>query len=189
MTNNWLNCTIFIDMRSGNFIKILIIPLIILIACQSNSPPVEEEEKLPVENVVEEEVISEEDELVITEELYNKTFDEIEQTINELDAIVQRGDLRAWLGYLTQEYIDQKSDPQYLAQLSESFKSKVLKLKNIQDYFELVFVPSRIKMKTKLERIEFIDSTHVKAITIIQDTPALLYYLIYEDGIWKLGIW
>ena len=50
-----------------------------------------------------------------------------------------------------------------------------------------VVVPGRSSVK--LDSIAFVDATHVKAITIIQGEPYILYWLVREDGTWNIGIW
>jgi len=46
----------------------------------------------------------------------------------------------------------------------------------------------RSRLQATLDDITFVDETHVKAITIIQGTEVILYYLVREDGGWKVGI-
>ena len=48
-------------------------------------------------------------------------------------------------------------------------------------------VPSRSSVK--LDQIAFVDATHVKAITVIQDEAYILYWLVRENGTWNIGIW
>jgi hypothetical protein len=41
----------------------------------------------------------------------------------------------------------------------------------------------------KLEELAFVDATHVKAITVIQEEPYILYWLVREGETWNIGIW
>lgn len=127
-------------------------------------------------------------EFVITKELYNKTFDEIEETIRNLNKIITTKDYKSWRDYLTEDYINKRSDPSFLEKMSSSniLKQKKIKLKTLEDYFDYVVVPSRAS--ARLDKIEMIDENHVKAITILNNTPIILYWLVKDKGRWKIGV-
>jgi hypothetical protein len=127
-------------------------------------------------------------EFVATAELYKRTFEEVQEVIAALNRIIAAKEYDNWLAYLTAEYVRITSSPQFLANASDSavLKKNGIVLKNLQDYFSNVVVRSRVE--AKLSDITFVDATHVKAITNIQDTPVILYYLVREDGRWKVGI-
>ena len=46
----------------------------------------------------------------------------------------------------------------------------------------------RSHLQATLDDIQFLDATHVKAIALVQGTPVILYYLVREDGRWKVGL-
>jgi hypothetical protein len=128
-------------------------------------------------------------EFVVTQEVYQKTFEEIEEVIAELNAIIRARDFARWEQRLSAAYRERTSSPKYLAEVSESaaLKKNGVVLSSLEDYFDQVVVPSR--SSAKLDRLAFVDATHVKAITVIQGEPYILYWLVREDGTWKIGIW
>jgi hypothetical protein len=125
---------------------------------------------------------------VVSEEVYTKTFDEIEQFIRNLNEIIRHEDYDTWLTYLSEEYIRRTSDPEYLRRQSEQpmLKKNNIDLHSLKDYFEYVVVPSRTM--AQLDEIEFIDEDHVKAYAMIRNTKALLYLLVRENHMWKIGV-
>lgn len=127
-------------------------------------------------------------EFKVTEEVYQKTFEEIEGVIAELNAIIRARDFARWERRLTAAYRERTSSPQYLAEVSESaaLKKNGVVLGSLVDYFNQVVVPSRSSVK--LDEIAFVDATHVKAITVIQGERYILYWLVRENGTWNIGI-
>jgi hypothetical protein len=165
--------------------------------CSSPAPPVEQPVQEPQEMVPQqplppvEPVEKEEqpvEEFVVSEEVYTKTFDEIEEFIRNLNDIIRKKDYDTWLTYLSKEYIERTSDPAYLKEQSEQplLKKNNISLKNLRDYFDYVVVPSRIQ--AQLDEIEFIGENQVKAYAMIRNTKALLYLLVREDDKWKIGV-
>ena len=128
-------------------------------------------------------------EFKVTEEVYQKTFEEIEGVIAELNAIIRARDFARWEKRLTSAYRERTSSPGYLAEVSQSaaLKKNGVVLGSLVDYFNQVVVPSRSSVK--LDEIAFVDATHVKAITVIQGKRYILYWLVRENGTWNIGIW
>jgi len=122
----------------------------------------------------------------ISEELYDRTFDEVEAVISELNAIVRNKDFQSWTSYLTERYVTYYSNPAVLEQQS---KRPILEQNNVQlltlnDYFEHVFVPSRANLR--LDDMVFLEADTVEAIMIIQDQRYVLYLLKQVDDRWKI---
>ena len=128
-------------------------------------------------------------EFKVTEEVYQKTFEQIEGVIAELNAIIRARDFVRWEKRLTAAYRERTSSPKYLAEVSESaaLKKNGVVLGSLVDYFNQVVVPSRSSVK--LDEIAFVDATHVKALTVIQGERYILYWLVRENGTWNIGIW
>ena len=105
------------------------------------------------------------DELVITQKLYDQTFEEIFAFINKINVIIQES-----------------------LSAAPQLKDQNIVLTSLYDFFIYVFIPSR--KNSNLVRIEFITENKVKAITIIKGTPYILY-LIEKDknNEWKISIW
>jgi len=125
---------------------------------------------------------------VPTEEQYLKTFREVQDVIGAITRIIAAGDYDGWTGYLTRQYIDSRSSPEFLADASNAavLKKNGIVLKSLRDYFDNVVVRSRVQ--ATLDDIQFLDETHVKAIATVQGTAVILYYLVNEGGRWKIGI-
>jgi hypothetical protein len=166
--------------------------------CSSPAPPQEEpirEQQEAVEDVpaVEPEEEEEEEEpaeeFEVSEEVYTKTFDEIEEFICNLNDIIRGQDYDTWLTYLSDEYIERTNDPAYLREQSEQplLKKSNISLTSLRDYFDYVVVPSRVQ--AQLDEIEFIGENQVKAYAMIRNTKALLYLLVRENDKWKIGVW
>jgi len=129
------------------------------------------------------------EEFVVTDEIYSQTLDEIKEFVQVLNQVIESKDFEAWSTYLTTDYMQRTSNPQYLAEQSEKpiLKKKNIVLKSLSDYFIYVVVPSR--SGAHIDDIEFIDRFHVKAISIIRNTRGLLYLLIREEDQWKIEVW
>ncbi|UCF98956.1 MAG: hypothetical protein JSV89_05305 [Spirochaetaceae bacterium] len=169
--------------------------LLLLAACVSQAPPEEERGQEQPETIPEEQEpaveqpAEPEEEFVVSEEVYTKTFDEIEEFIGKLNEIIRSEDYDTWLTFLSEEYIDLTSDPAYLKEQSEQplLKKSNITLNSMRDYFDHVVVPSRVQ--AQLDEIEFIDENQVRAYAMIKNTKALLYLLVRENDEWKIGVW
>jgi hypothetical protein len=126
---------------------------------------------------------------VVSEEVYSRTFEEIGDFIRNLNRIIRDEDFQTWLSYLSQDYIRTTSDPAFLREQSQKpvLKQNNVELASLEDYFYRVVVPSR--NQAQLDKIEFIDENHVKAISIVRGTRVVLFLLVREQGSWKIGVW
>lgn len=127
-------------------------------------------------------------EFVATEDLRKKTFDEVQAVIEALDRIIAASDYDGWLGYLTADYVASRSSAEFLKDASSAavLKKNGVELKTLKDYFQNVVVRSHLQ--ATLADITFVDATHVKAYTRIQNKLYILYYLVHEDERWKIGV-
>ena len=128
-------------------------------------------------------------EFVVTKEVYDRTFEEIEELIRSLNSIIREEDYSSWLAHLSDEYVRATSDPEWLATQSESplLKQADIQLRDLHDYFTYVVVPSRTQ--AELDEIEFIDENHVKALSELRGRRVILYLLVRAEGQWKIGLW
>ena len=176
----------------GNCVLIAL-SLMIYTACSSteavNAPPAPQPVVTPAESSRAAAEPGQAEEFVVTEEIFTKTFEEIEAFINNLNEIIHSKDYETWISFLSEDYIRRTSDQTFLKAQSETpvLQKHNIKLENLRDYFEYVVVPSR--SKTQLDDIEFIDEEHVKAISVVNDTRGLLYLLVREDDSWFIGVW
>ena len=160
-------------------------------------PPPEEPEEAPVEEpepeepeaeVEPEETAPGDHEIAVSVEVYERTFSEIEETIEELNRVIQAQDFRRWQDYLTKEYIDTYSDPQTLQELSETpiLDRNNIELENLRDYFDWVVVPSRAN--ARLDDLRFITNNQVEAIMEVRGQRVILYQLTDVNDDWKVDV-
>jgi hypothetical protein len=122
----------------------------------------------------------------VTEELYDQTFDEVGETIAELNQIIANEDFARWQTYLTDDYRRTYSDPNVLAESSQSavLRRNNIRLETLEDYFRFVVVPSRANVR--LDDILFTDESTVEAIMEVEGERYLLYNLTKSGDRWKI---
>jgi len=127
-------------------------------------------------------------EFVVTEEVYEQTFAEIEALIAHLNSIIRERDFIAWFEFLTPEYVVASSDPQYLSRLEQSrpLRRKNIELRGLEDFFTHVVVPSR--SDAVLDSVEFVDEDRVKAISLTSVGPGVLYFLVRSVKGWQISV-
>lgn len=171
-----------------------VLAIILFAGCASVPPTAEEPvilEDLPKpEPVPEVPAEQESDDFIVTREIYEKTFEDVEVLIDRLNAIIRNENFEGWNEYLTMEYRDYYSDPAVLRDISEDLRKKYryeLRLRSLRDYFIYIVVGSR--QEATLDKIEFIDESHLLAYSIVNDTPVILYYLANDGEGWKIALW
>ena len=119
--------------------------------------------------------------------MYDRTFRELEELIRKWNDLISRRDYQAWYSYLSTAYVKEKSSPAYLAALSrmQKLKSAGIVLRSLKDYFLYVVVPSRTD--AALDKIAFVNENKVKAYALIDGEPVILFYVVRENGHWKIG--
>lgn len=152
-------------------------------------PEVQEEQEPEPEPIAEEPEAEEpsEEEFVVSEEVFTRTFTDIEDLIGRLTRIISAGKYEEWLGYLTKEYKQYYGNQETLKELSQRpiLKKYNIRLTSLKDYFEYVVVPSRSDVR--LDDLVFEDNNQVKAIMVIEGQRVILYQLEKVDGEWKIG--
>ncbi len=125
-------------------------------------------------------------EIAVSVEVYERTFAEIEETIAELNRVIQAKDFRRWQQYLTREYIETYSDPLTLERLSETpiLERNNIELTSLRDYFDWVVVPSRAN--ARLDDLHFVSEDQVEAIMEVRGQRVILYQLSNLGGDWKV---
>lgn len=152
---------------------------------EAEAEPEPESEPEEPEGVAEAEPDREEP-IEVSEEVYEQTFNEIEATIEELNAVISARNFERWKTYLTDAYVDEYSDPQRLAEISEMpiLERNDITLTSLRDYFTWVVVPSR--QDARLDDLRFLSENEVYAIMNINENPVILYRLRKVDGRWKV---
>lgn len=111
---------------------------------------------------------------------------EILKIIEQLARIMKTKDYSTWLKYVTPESIDFWSNPQNLIEISAKLPIKNYRLKNLKDYFEKVFIPSR--QGRVVNEIRYISKTHIKAVQSTETQDIIYYYFEKIDGTWLLQL-
>jgi len=150
----------------------------------------------PIPDVIPEPVISKEDQeysrsvtdlgIEVSKETFNTDKSEILEIIEKLSGIMKHKDYAAWLNYLTPESKTFWSNQQNLAIVSQRLPIKNYRLKNLQDYFEKVFIPSRIGRV--VDEIRYVSTTKVKAVQYTEEQDIIYYYFEKIDGRWYLHL-
>jgi hypothetical protein len=128
----------------------------------------------------------------ITEEVRTHTRAEIQQLIGELDGIIERENYQAWVQSLDKSYLEKISSRDFLAVQSQSPRLKSQEgLKNAEEYFKKVVVPSRINTDYRIDDIDIQFVPEEEKVLAFLTTPAgrrlRLYELKNVDGIWKIA--
>jgi hypothetical protein len=165
---------------------LLLFPLVLALSCQSkpaaNEEPVPEAAPATIEVPVEEFNPDS-----ISQEVFDSTKTDVQHFIQSLNSIIRSRDYKTWISHLGDEYFAEKSSPGYLAQISEQprLKTQKIVLNSPQDYFIHVVVPSRAN--DRVDDIEFVSPTRVKAYTVTANGQRLrLYDLESEGNTWKI---
>lgn len=160
----------------------------ILISCGTEPEPVIEEEDVIIDNV-EPENPDVQEEFVVTDELYQNTFSEIEKLIENLNQIISRKQFDTWKTYLSQSYIDLNSDPENLRTMSQSpiLINNDIVLKDLEDLFNFIVVPSR--SRTVVNEIEFETEKKIVVWSSFNGRRVKLYQLEKIDDNWKISTW
>jgi len=128
---------------------------------------------------------------MITQEHYDSTKEDVQQFIEQLNQIIRRRDYNGWRSSLSEEYLAGISSSENLRQLSEqpAMKTRHIVLKDAEDYFINVVVPSRAN--SRVDDIEFIGVNRVKAFTVNtnragEEVRLRLYDLEKTGDVWKI---
>jgi hypothetical protein len=167
----------------------VLFPLVFALSCGSEpavNPPVE---TAPVEAASQPTAVEEADfdPGTISQEVFDSTKTDVQQFIADLNRIIRSRNYDIWVSHLGEDYFAEKSSPEYLAQVSEQprLKTQKIVLNTAQDYFIHVVVPSR--QNDRVDDIEFVSPTRVKAYTVTPNGQRLrLYDLENSENSWKI---
>lgn len=181
----------------------LIIMILFLIACVTTSqqeavpvvpadPVIDSEipDKVP-ERIPERpsEIQAEDSSVEISHEVYEKTFGEVGEIIEELNGIIKSGNYNMWVEFLTPRFIREIMDPLNIDRINDQpvLKRNNIVIKTLSDYFMYVVVPSRASVR--LDDLVFTDTDRVRAFMFIRDERVLIYQLEQIEGKWKISTW
>ena len=95
-------------------------------------------------------------------------------------------DFESWIKYIDKDSINYWSNPINLKNASKRLPIKNQRLNNLNDYFRMVFVPSR--KGRSVEEIRYISRDIVKAVQVREDADIVYYNFTKEDGRWIVKI-
>lgn len=119
-------------------------------------------------------------------EEYESTKKDLSELVDELNHIIAAQNYEQWLTYLTPEYKEYYSDPNVLAEFSETplLQKYNIKLRSLKDYFNYVVVASR--KDVRIDDISALSESKVKAYMIVKDEPIVVYTLEKVGEEWKI---
>jgi hypothetical protein len=137
----------------------------------------------------------------ISEEIYKITKADIQGLVRELNSIIRARNYTAWLGYLSENYLEVINSKSFLEEKTEDLYRRdqiiasstgrdprsVAKrvLRSPRDYFENVVVPSRAN--DRVDDIAYISETNVRAYTMdTRGNRLILYDLEHINSKWKI---
>jgi hypothetical protein len=128
----------------------------------------------------------------ITEEVQNITRIDVQQLIDKLNGIIKSGDYRAWVENLGDSYLSRINSREFLDIVSQTprLRSRGAPLKDAEDYFFSVVIPSRINERDRVDDIdiEFVpEEEKIFAFRLLPNGQRRrLYELKNVDGSWKI---
>jgi len=133
-----------------------------------------------------EEVVAQFEGVSITRKEKEIAKSEIEEVVKKLNEITAKKDYGRWRFWLSTEYKKEFSKPEVLKKTSEGLPSnlKGKQLKNIEDYFYYVFVPSR--QNGRVDDIVYLTPTKVRVLKITATQSLIFYNLEKIDDRWLL---
>ena len=163
-----------------------------LLSCESTKQ--EPAAKAPTENDLEyQRSINKIEGNAVSIETFNADKAAIMQKIAELNAIMTKKDYTSWLKYISADSKKYWSDTYTLLKASEKLPKELkgIKLKNLSDYFNFVFIPSR--KGRQIDEIRYNSAESVKAVQVTKTeddkTKITVYYnFVKEAGDWKVEL-
>ena len=122
----------------------------------------------------------------VSKDDFAKDKKEILRIIEELDVIMRDKNYSAWLTYIDSESIEYWQKPANLKKAQKRLPVKGLSIRNLQDYFRYVFIPSR--QGRTISEIRYESSTYVKAVQVVEEEDIVFYYFNKINGKWMLHL-
>ncbi len=130
---------------------------------------------------------------VVSKETFNADKAAILKKIGELNDIMAKKDFTSWQKYISEGSKKYWSNSYTLLKASEKLPKELkgLKLKNLNDYFNYVFIPSR--KGRQIDEIRYNSAEDVKAVQVTktddEKTKITVYYnFVKEGGDWKVEL-
>lgn len=123
----------------------------------------------------------------ITKQQFNDDKTAILKIIDELSKVMNGKDYKKWLTYIEPDSINYYSNPVNLRNAQKKLPNKAIALRNIEDYFNYVFIPSR--KRSRVDEIRYISATNIKAVQVKEDYSTVVYYYFKKiNGKWYVHL-
>lgn len=162
------------------------------VAAAPEEPPVVQEE-VKVTHVEKNEYEKSVGNLTVSQDTFEADKAEILKNIEELKTIMRDFDYKSWILHVDEESRIYWSKTSNLKKAQNKLPIKGLQLKNLQDYFKYVFVPSRAGRDVTTLRYE--SENYVKAVQITDSETensaekyTVYYYFNKINGHWQLHL-
>ncbi len=121
---------------------------------------------------------------VIPPDVFENDKKTILNIIDDLSEIMKKKDYRRWIHYISPQSLAYWQNTSNLEAVSARLPVKGLTLKNLEDYFKLIFIPSRLNVT--VDEIRYTSSTSVKVVQVRQDQDIICYYFEKIKDEWML---
>lgn len=109
----------------------------------------------------------------VSRDTYEKDKRIILEKIRDLNLIMKSRDYKSWLKFIEPNSINYWSQRKNLSSASKQLPVKGIQLKSLEDYFNYVFIPSR--MGRQIDEIRYISSSSIKAVQVREDNTVIFY--------------
>ncbi len=124
---------------------------------------------------------------LVTKDEFAEDKAEILRIIKELQKVMEKEDVEAWLKYVDKDSKNFYSNPANIRKVQKKLPNKAIVLNGIGDYFKYVFIPSR--KNREITEIRYISKTNVKAVQVHDDGSVTRYYqFIKVNGKWYVQL-
>ena len=124
---------------------------------------------------------------LVTKDEFTEDKAEILRIIKELQKVMEKEDVEAWLKYVDKDSKNFYSNPANIRKVQKKLPNKAIVLNGIGDYFKYVFIPSR--KNREITEIRYISKTNTKAVQVNDDHSITRYYqFIKVNGKWYVQL-
>ena len=124
---------------------------------------------------------------LVTKDEFAEDKAEILRIIKELQKVMEKEDVEAWLKYVDKDSKNFYSNPANIRKVNKKLPNKAIVLNGIGDYFKYVFIPSR--KNREITEIRYISKTNTKAVQVHDDKSITRYYqFIKVNGKWYVQL-
>lgn len=121
---------------------------------------------------------------IIPPDVFENDKKDILQIIEDLAEIMVKKDYKRWVKYISPQSLEYWQNSNNLNTVSSRLPVKGITLKTMEDYFKMVFIPSR--MNVTVDEIRYISSTSVKVVQVKGEQDIICYYFEKIKGEWML---